>query len=73
MIKIDNPDLFNKISKLLFQRKFGSLEYASPFILAELLESTNRCDEQGEQSGAADTRQLQNIARKVKSLMDSQA
>ena len=47
IIKLANPDLFNKLSKLLFQRKFGSLEYASPFILEELLDSTHARDEDG--------------------------
>lgn len=71
IIKLENPDLFNKLSKLLFQRKFGSLEYASPFILEELLESTKGTDEDGEKTELPDNRQMQHIARKVKSLMDS--
>ena len=71
-MKIENINLFNKISKLLFQRKFGSLEYASPFILAELLEST-RGEDSDELNGVPENRQLQHIARKVKILMDSQA
>ena len=69
VIKTENPDFFNKMSKLLFQRKFGSLEYASPFILAELLESTKSTDEHAD--SLPENRQLMHIARKVKVLLDS--
>lgn len=44
-----NPDVFSRVSKLLFQKKFGCLEYSSPFILEELLECAKNAD--GEFSG----------------------
>ena len=63
VIKNVDRDVFDKIYKLLFQKKFGSLEYSSPFILEELLECTKDVDE--------DIAQMQHIAKKVKTLMDS--
>ena len=68
MIKCVNLDVYGKISKLLFHKKFGSLEYSSPFILEELLECIQ--DVQGLNYGQP---QMQHIAKKVKALMDGQA
>lgn len=62
--------LFTKLTKHLFQRKFGSLEYASPHILESLLLSTKSVDENGELVDASENKQMYHIKRKVQYIIE---
>ena len=73
MIRNVDPDLFNRLSRLLFQRKHGSLEYASPHILESLLNSTKHLiEEHGELSCVSESKQMQHIQRKVQHVVEQQ-
>ena len=72
MIKDHDINVFSKMTKHLFQRKYGSLEYASPHILETLLQSTQSVDENGEQSGVSENKQMYHIKRKVEYIIDQQ-
>ena len=56
MIKDYDVNMFSKVTKHLFQRKYGSLEYASPHILETLLLSTQSVDENGELQGVSENK-----------------
>ena len=70
MIKVHNLDLFTKVTKHLFQKKHGSLEYASPHILEQLLQSTNGVDENGDSTEVTENKQMYHIKRKVEYIID---
>ena len=65
MIKEHSLDLFTKVTKHLFQRKYGSLEYASPHILESLIQCTQGVDENGELTEVSENKQMYHIKRKV--------
>ena len=65
MIKAHDIELFSKMTKHLFQRKQGSLEYASPHILESLLLSTQGVDENGDLTEVSENKQMYHIKRKV--------
>ena len=72
MIKDHDIDLFTKLTKHLFQRKYGSLEYASPHILESLLQCTQGVDENGESTEVSETKQMYHIKRKVQYIVEQQ-
>lgn len=70
MLKADNVDLFSKLTKHLFQRKYGSLEYASPHILEALHQCTQGVDENGDLTEVSENKQMYHIKRKVEYIME---
>ena len=60
MLKSNNPALYEEILHLL-KDKMKSLEYASPFILEQLLNCTQQVDEDGELTGHSDDKVMEKL------------
>ena len=71
-LRAENLDLYAKVTKHLFQRKYGSLNYASPHILEQLLLSTQGVDEKGELTEVSENKQMYHIKRKVERIIEEQ-
>ena len=70
-LKVDSPHIYEDVLHTL-KDKMKSLEYASPFILKQLLECTQETDEDNEPTGTTEDKSMEKLKNSVKHYISQQ-